>query len=185
MDGLLKYKKIEILPGEICGVISDTHSTFLPEEVVRNLRNYFHSVKYLLHLGDVTHPGVINDLEADGFSVISVLGNNDRLLSTPSVVVLEGGGYKVGMVHGGGGGYGDVEKRCLRIIRSVFTDNLDGVLFGHIHIPVDKIINGIRFMNPGSLIFPRHDPDEKYPAIPHAAFFSFGKDGPEFEIFSF
>lgn len=33
------------------------------------------------------------------------------------------------------------------------------MLFGHIHVPVDKTINGIRFLNPGSTSLPKEGSD--------------------------
>lgn len=184
MNSFLRFKKIEIPPGTLCGVISDTHSTFLDDDTERTINNYFNNISTILHLGDVTHPSVINDLEILGYTVHAVLGNNDRLLASPHVIIIESGPFNIAMIHGGGGGYQTVENRALRIVRTLYSGPIDCLIYGHTHVPRDHFRDGIRFLNPGSLCYPREDIESIFPPVPHAAFFSTDSNGINFDIFT-
>jgi len=149
-----------------CGVISDTHASFLDSVYQEALLRHFAGIERVIHLGDVTCPAVISDLETLGFTVISVKGNNDRLLNTPQVVLLESGSWRVGATHGGGGGYLEVSRRSLRQVQSFCDAPLHAVLHGHSHVPTLHEIDGIQFFNPGSLGHPRTFPGMDLPDCP-------------------
>jgi putative phosphoesterase len=150
----------------VCGVISDTHASSLEPVFQEALRRHFQGITQVIHLGDVTCPAVISDLETLGFSVIPVKGNNNRLLNTPHVVVLESGPWRIGATHGGGGGYLEVSRRSLRQVQSFCNAPLHAVLHGHSHIPMLTEIDGILFFNPGSLGHPRSYPGMLTPEVP-------------------
>ena len=99
---------------------------------------------------------MFSDLEALGFSVLAVKGNNDRLLNSPTVLILESGPFRIGATHGGGGAYQEVSRRALRQVRAVDQNPLHAVLHGHTHVPaLEKGEDGIVYFNPGSLGHPR------------------------------
>lgn len=138
------------------GILSDTHASHLSAEHLEWLREIFSGVMRVIHLGDVVCPAVLSDLEALGFSVLAVKGNNDRLLNTPTVLILESGDRRIGATHGGGGAYQEVTRRALRQIRALDSDPLHAVLYGHTHVPaLETGEEGILFFNPGSLGHPR------------------------------
>ena len=138
-----------------CGVISDTHASCLEPMYQEALLQHFAGLTWVIHLGDVTCPAVISDLETLGFSVIPVKGNNDRLLNTPQVVLMESGPWRVGATHGGGGGYLEVSRRSRRQVQSICDVPLHAILHGHSHVPTLTELDGIVFFNPGSLGHPR------------------------------
>ena len=184
MAGINRFKKIELPYPCTVGVISDTHYTSLPSEAEADLLLYFEGLTTILHMGDVTHPSLLNDIELLGFRVIAVQGNNDRMLLNPHVIELTSGPYTIGMIHGSGGGYNYVEGRALRIIRSLTNTPLDAVLYGHTHVPRYYTNEaGVRFLNPGSLCHPRSDPTGTYPARPSLATLEFSPEGLIFHTF--
>ncbi len=138
------------------GIMSDTHACNLPLEYLQWLSQVFAGVCRVIHLGDVVCPSVLSDLEALGFGVLAVKGNNDRLLNTPAVLILECGPYRIGATHGGGGAYREVARRALRQIHALYPEPLHAVLHGHTHVPVlEQSNDGILVFNPGSLGHPR------------------------------
>lgn len=149
-----------------CGVISDTHASSLDARYQRALLQHFAGISRIIHLGDVTCPAVITDLETLGFTVIAVLGNNDRLLNSPHVVVLESGPWRIGATHGGGGGYLQVSERAVRQVRSSCEAPLHAVLHGHSHMPAELELAGLRIFNPGSLGHPRSFSGMTTPEVP-------------------
>ena len=74
------------------GIISDTHG-LLRQEVVENLKD----CRYILHAGDVTDPGILDQLRVMG-DLYAVQGNNDRSWQRPDLkdrqVVIFGHSHK-------------------------------------------------------------------------------------------
>ena len=149
-----------------CGIISDTHANSLETVYQEALLQHFAGLTRIIHLGDVTCPAVISDLETLGFSVIPVKGNNDRLLNSPQVVIMESGPWRVGATHGGGGGYIEVSRRSLRQVQSFCDAPLNAILHGHSHVPTLTEYEGVIFFNPGSLGHPRSFPGMATPDRP-------------------
>jgi len=126
------------------GVLSDTHiSSFaeLPDKILTTLAE----VDMIIHAGDFTAKNVLDGLKQLQ-EVTAVCGNMDsnelkRLL--PEREVFTVGGKRLGVTHGWGSPYG-IEDR----VSSLFSD-VDIIVFGHSHQPVNKVIHGILFFNPG------------------------------------
>ncbi|MBB6672747.1 metallophosphoesterase family protein [Cohnella nanjingensis] len=139
-------------------VVADTHmprmAKTLPPRLVAELR----TADAILHAGDWTDPGV-----ADLFSAYAplegVAGNNDG----PKIAqrfgyrkVLHYGSRRIGLVHGhGDGGRGHTETRAMEAFQDT---QVDGIVFGHSHIPLLKTKNGILLFNPGSPTDKRRQP---------------------------
>jgi putative phosphoesterase len=127
------------------GVISDTHAaslTELPEMITTVLAG----VDLIIHCGDFTSPAVLEELKRLG-RVVAVHGNMDsRALQNtlPEREYLSIGGHRFGIAHGWGAPEG-IEDR-LRL----FLTDVDIIVFGHSHLAQNRVINGIRFFNPGS-----------------------------------
>jgi putative phosphoesterase len=127
------------------GVISDTHlGGYSPE--LKNLTDvYFKDVDMIFHAGDMVDIKVL-----DAFlprTVEAVSGNMDswnvtQQFHTKKVLTIEG--FRIGLIHGWGTPIG-IEDR----IRQEFND-VQCIVFGHTHYPVNRYIHGVLFFNPGS-----------------------------------
>ena len=115
------------------GIISDTHG-LLRQEVVENLKD----CRYILHAGDVTDPGILDQLRVMG-DLYAVQGNNDRSWQRPLAQSLwfEIEGVRFFMVHNKKDVAWDLKDRQV-------------IIFGHSHKYFQKIIDGRLWLNPGS-----------------------------------
>ncbi|MFH0813468.1 MAG: metallophosphoesterase family protein [Pseudomonadota bacterium] len=127
------------------GVISDTHLRDYSPELKRTVDTYFHDVDMILHAGDIVDMNVLDVFLPK--QVEAVAGNMDPFTVTkhlPEKKVIKVGHYKIGLIHGWGAPIG-LEDR----IRKKFKD-IDCLVYGHTHYPVNRIIDGVLFFNPGS-----------------------------------
>ena len=145
------------------GVISDTHLTKpsgVIDTVTHTIRNkksledlrklvqqHFHDVDLILHAGDFVE-AVVFDLLQEMAPVEAVQGNMDTAEiqgKFPVKKILDINGMKIGLTHGNGGPQGIIER-----VRKHFTEDIDAIVFGHTHQPLNEKHNGILFFNPGS-----------------------------------
>ncbi len=136
-------------------VLSDTHAPrrwrACPPEVARHLDG----ADLILHAGDVCVPSVLEDLAAFA-PLIVVRGNNDG----PDITAwgafdearLDVGGLAVAMLHDSGARTGRGRR-----MRRRFPDAAL-VVFGHSHLPVDEVEDGVHLFNPGSPTDRRRQP---------------------------
>ncbi|MDD5311741.1 MAG: metallophosphoesterase family protein [Dehalococcoidia bacterium] len=126
------------------GVISDTHlRSFLemPQELVRAMSQ----VDLIIHAGDIVTLDIIRGLEKLA-PVHAVCGNMDSpevRVKLPEKQVVEVEGRKIGIVHG----YGGVGVTA-DFVKRLFPD-VEAVVFGHTHEPMNKLSGGVLFFNPG------------------------------------
>ncbi len=126
------------------GVVSDTHGRPLPEQMLAD----FKTVDLIVHAGDLCS---IRDLETLSCikEVKAVFGNmdgEDIRSQLPEDVVFRCGNYSFGVYHGGG-----APKQLLEKVRDHFKKKkLDAIIFGHSHEPMNEVVDGILFFNPGS-----------------------------------
>jgi putative phosphoesterase len=136
-------------------VLSDTHSPRFwkgcPPAVARHLVG----ADLILHAGDVCTADVLDELAAYA-PVRVVMGNNDRpevaAWGAPEALEFELAGLQLAMVHDSGPAAGRVAR-----LRRRFP-GADLVVFGHSHIPMHLIENGLRIFNPGSPTDKRRQP---------------------------
>ena len=125
-------------------MLSDTHiSSFaeLPAKIVTTLAE----VDMIIHAGDFTAKNVLDGLKQLQ-EVTAVCGNmdsNELKQTLPEKEVLTIGGKRLGVTHGWVSPFG-IEHR----VSSLFSD-VDIIVFGHSHHPMNKVVNGILFFNPG------------------------------------
>jgi hypothetical protein len=125
-------------------VLSDTHSQPLPDKVQGELRN----VDMIVHLGDFTDVGLLNNLQA-AHEVRAVYGNMDgpelrQVL--PKQLSFKCEDVTIGLVHGQG-----APGKVLEGVRKCFKgEKLDAIVFGHSHAPMNEVVEGTLFFNPGS-----------------------------------
>lgn len=82
-----------------------------------------------------------------------VAGNCDPFSKVPREKIITIGRYKAFLAHGSGG-YAVSSDRT-RLAGAAAENGCQFAFFGHIHRPVDEVINGIRVINPGSISQPR------------------------------
>lgn len=137
-------------------ILADTHAPrrwkTCPPRVAEHLRD----AELILHAGDVCTASVLDEL-AEYAPVHAVLGNNDgadvEAWGAPETLELDLAGLRVAMIHDSG----PADGRAARMRRR-FSD-ADLVVFGHSHIPMDRIESDIHIFNPGSPTDRRRQPE--------------------------
>jgi len=119
------------------GLISDTHGLLRPEAVTA-----LSGVEHIIHAGDVGDPNILGALQAIA-PVTAVRGNVDfttQFSNLPITNVLQ---------------IGDVSIYVIHIIDTLDVDLKAGgfhaVIFGHSHRPEVRDVNGVSYINPGSI----------------------------------
>lgn len=114
-------------------VISDSHNR-LPTSIETEL----FSADEIWHLGDVCNSGILDALRYSGKPLLVIRGNNDSDFSWPLELRLHFGEKTFLLTH----------------IPPHKVHGIDVVLCGHTHIPKNEIINGVHWLNPGSVGLP-------------------------------
>lgn len=133
-------------------VLSDTHVgqriSRYPPEFLRMLGDF----DMVIHAGDHTSLASLETLRQNCKRLIAVCGNMDEAgvtgqLKEKALVEMED--LRFGVIHGWGHPK-DLEKR---VSERFAKDNPfpDAIIFGHSHVPLFEEIEGIRYINPGSL----------------------------------
>ncbi|MFH1202287.1 MAG: metallophosphoesterase family protein [Candidatus Omnitrophota bacterium] len=129
------------------GVISDTHIPDRAKELPREVLNALCGVELILHAGDLVQISVLEELKKIA-KVKAVCGNMD-LPEVRDVLarkeIIEVGGFKIGLIHG----WGPADK-LPETIKNEFSSKMDIIVFGHSHNPLNQVIKGTLFFNPGS-----------------------------------
>jgi putative phosphoesterase len=131
----------------IIGVISDTHLSRYDAGLAGIVAYHFKDVDFILHAGDLVDLRVL-DIFA-GKEVKAVSGNMDNMPvkdKFPEQLIFEIKGFTVGLIHGWGSPLG-IEKKLLAKL-----GNVNCIVYGHTHKPVNYKENGILFFNPGSAV---------------------------------
>ena len=140
------------------GVVSDTHlqdGSGLPARLIDGLNG----VDMILHAGDIVLPAVLSRLEQIA-PVEAVCGNMDGWALRDKLheqQILQLNGRRIGLIHGSGG-----PSKLAARVRKKFGKDVDIIVFGHSHHPMNETIDGVLMFNPGS-------PTEKRSA-PHRTF---------------
>lgn len=134
-------------------VISDSHG--LTNELIRIKEKHKDEVNLLLHCGDSELSA--NDPALDGFIVVR--GNCDFDEKFPEDSVQTVGDTNIMITHG----HRYQVKSTLTSL-SYRAQELDAkiVCFGHSHILGAEMLNGILFLNPGSIRLPRQRKEKTY-----------------------
>jgi hypothetical protein len=109
------------------------------------MRELFADVPIMLHAGDMTSSSVLDFLS--NWDVRAVRGNmddHDLRCALPEQRIESIAGRRIGLVHGWGSPAG-LEDRVL----DSFPD-VDIVVFGHSHVPLEATMRGVALFNPGS-----------------------------------
>lgn len=130
-------------------VVSDTHGN--NKEVIEKISE-MERPDLLFHLGDYIEDG-IKICTALGIDTIMVKGNGDqgnKIYNEDELIEISG--KKIFLTHGH---RYDVRYGITNLYYKALELNVDMVLFGHTHVPINIEENGIIFMNPGSPSIPR------------------------------
>jgi len=127
------------------GVISDTHldSPTPLLEIVAD--KYFKDVDMVFHAGDIHAPEVLEAFKGKQCHIVA--GNRDQPNikdNFPATDLIKIKGFRIGLTHGWGFPFG-LEKRAASLF-----DDIDCLVFGHSHWPVNHRRDGILFFNPGA-----------------------------------
>jgi putative phosphoesterase len=128
------------------GVLSDTHLSEPNVEFKKMIAFHFRDVEKIFHVGDFIEWSVAEYL-SEVRELIAVCGNMDPFkirTAFPQKQVVELGGFRIGLIHGGGAPFG-IESR----IRDEF-DEVDAIVYGHTHTPANHQVKEVFFFNPGS-----------------------------------
>jgi putative phosphoesterase len=127
-----------------CIVFSDTHGNYpLAVEVISQSAQ----VDMIFHLGDGAEDASILEHLYHG-QVIKVAGNCDAPGKYPREIITMAGETRLLLTHGDL--YG-VKSGLSKLVERAITTVSDVVLYGHTHQASIDMINGILFVNPGSL----------------------------------
>ena len=122
----------------LIGLISDTHITLKRGKLSKKIFEIFDGVDLILHAGDITTQGVLDDLNKIA-PVIAVLGNNDKL-DLKKHEIIDVGDKRILLIHG--------HKKDL--YESGLECGVDIVVSGHTHEPSHEMVDGMHLINPGS-----------------------------------
>ena len=112
-------------------VIADTHNRLPP-----HLLKLIADADEIWHLGDVCDEDILLEVKTAGPPVKVVSGNCDSCAAWPLVLNMEIEGLKICLVY-------KPPKHAV--------PGTDLLLHGHTHVPRDQMIEGTRFLNPGSV----------------------------------
>jgi len=121
-------------------IISDYHRR--EDKVIELIEKY--QPDRIFNLGDSES----EEMFLDNYNILSVKGNCDYI-NLPNIIKLNYYGINILMTHGHL--YG-VRYDLLRLKMLAKENNFNYVFYGHTHIQKLEIIDGILFLNPGSLI---------------------------------
>jgi putative phosphoesterase len=116
-------------------VIGDSHNRVPPA-----LLGLLREADEIWHLGDVCSPYLIDEINDTGCPFRVVRGNGDFEYTWPLSLLLDRGGVRFHLTH---------------IPPMSAPAGCDVVLHGHTHVPRDERIDGVRWLNPGSVSWPR------------------------------
>lgn len=126
-------------------IISDTHADST-EKLSACLIDEIKKADAVVHAGDADTVDFISELKKISKTLYAVRGNCDWGSDLPAKSVFFVGETKIGLSHGTGN-YANVIDRMSYLFSD---DNVNIVIFGHTHVPLNENIEGIRFINPGS-----------------------------------
>lgn len=130
-------------------IISDTHGDiYTAKKVIAR----YPQIDGLIHLGDYYKDANIIKSQYPDLNVMMVPGNCDFVYDIPSESVLEIEGKRILLTHGH---LYNVKSGIERLERKAIKEDINLVLFGHTHCPLQESRSNITFVNPGSIGNPR------------------------------
>lgn len=135
---------------KIC-LVSDNHGDL---GSIRKILNDNPACDYYFHAGDC----LVEPFEIAPF--VAVEGNNDWNYDYPKQRIFEIGGHRILLMHG--------HSYCWSMdlmVDKAKQEKCDVIFFGHTHSYMDKTVNGIRIINPGSCFHNRDMTSPSYARV--------------------
>jgi uncharacterized protein len=132
-------------------VTGDTHIRRW-EQAHDALRAAIAAADIAIHCGDWTHLDAVAGFRASARRAVVVHGNSDpRDLrdALPYRELIEVEGVRIGVTHPAWGGPEFPPERLFPDFPDEEFGRLDVICYGHIHEPLNAIVDGVRFVNPG------------------------------------
>lgn len=135
--------------------MSDTHSD---RAVITQVVNQNPDVNAIFHCGDSELAYTASELQ----KAYKVRGNCDHDVNFPTEVEEEIEGKRIFMTHGH---LFNVKSSLTALSYRAREVQADAVLFGHSHVLGVELVDGILYVNPGSLLLPRGRKEKSYAVI--------------------
>ena len=150
------------------GVVADTHVSEQLPRLPREVLDLLEGVDLILHAGDISEPAVLDEL-GELAPVIAVRGNHDDvpgLRHLPRDAVVRAGDARIGLTHGSRRTAVELPAGLLSLVagRPVLLGfattmarrfrDVDCVVVGHLHMPIDTVMDGVRVFSPGAVYVP-------------------------------
>lgn len=135
--------------------MSDTHSD---SAVITQVIGQNPDVNAVFHCGDSELAYTAPELSG----VYKVRGNCDHDVDFPTEVVEEIDGHKIFMTHGH---LFNVKSSLTALSFRAKEVQADIVLFGHSHVLGVELVDGVLYVNPGSLLLPRGRKEKSFAVI--------------------
>ena len=146
------------------GVVADTHVGEWVAELSDAVLEALAGVDVIFHAGDITDLAVLDRL-ATVAPVVAVQGDHDRAagIVLPRARVVEIAGYRIGLTHGRRARAIELASAVMsaalsRVVLAGFHRALrrrfgpvDAIVFGHLHLPCVRWIDGVLFFSPGAV----------------------------------
>ncbi|PLR75357.1 YfcE family phosphodiesterase [Bacillus sp. V3-13] len=134
-------------------IVSDSHGS---SEVLETIKEKHGSeVEVMVHCGDSELAA--DDSALSGFAVVR--GNCDYDQKLPNELVKDIDGYRLYVTHGH---LYSVKSTLMNLHYRAREVNANIVCFGHSHVLGAEMIDGILFINPGSILLPRMRLEKTY-----------------------
>ena len=131
------------------GVIADTHISDRAGKIPDEVLAAFKDVDLIIHAGDLVDLRVLEVLRRLSKEVKAVYGNMDpdqARKELPVKQVISVGKHRIGVMHG----YG-TPRMLLDVLAEEFkSDNVNLIIFGHSHEPLNLKKGDCLYFNPGS-----------------------------------
>ncbi|MFE8703796.1 metallophosphoesterase [Cytobacillus sp. FJAT-54145] len=134
-------------------IVSDSHG--LTSELVELKNRHEHEVDLMIHCGDSELEATDNAIE----NFVTVRGNCDYEIRYQDDVLEETAGKKFFVTHGH---LYSVKSSLISLLYRAQEHQANIVCFGHSHILGAEMVQGILFINPGSLRLPRRRMERTY-----------------------
>lgn len=130
-------------------VFSDTHRSI--DGAIAAVRQY--KPDLILHLGDHFRDALNIHMEFPYIPMEAVPGNCDYVPEEDIVKIIAPMGVKIMMTHGH---TYQVKYETMPLLNAAYYQGADIVLFGHTHMPMYDLVQGLHVVNPGSAGQGRH-----------------------------
>ncbi len=132
-------------------VVGDTH-TRQWEHAHPALRELIRNADIAIHCGDWVTMDAVEGFKAEAKQAVVVHGNSDYVevrKALPYREVIEVDGVRIGVTHPAWGGPEPEPPALLPDFPAAMFGRLDIVAYGHIHVPLNEVYDGMHYVNGG------------------------------------